>query len=131
MLTVSEAAEQLGVSTSRVRALIKSGTLPAFKHGRAWVLREEDVLQRLMDRPHSGRPKRREPTSAKEQARRESRQSKRAHKAYELCRELFLHCPSQELMDRAKSQEEASFYMAVSDFFLQQQQAELIAKGVF
>lgn len=131
MLTVTEAAEQLGVSASRVRALIKAGTLPATKHGRSWMLCEEDVLQRLMDRPRSGRPKRKNPESPKEQARRESRQSKRAHKAYELCRELFLHCPSQEMMDGAKTKEEASFYMAVSAFFLQRQQAELIIKGVY
>lgn len=131
MLTVTEAAGQLGVSASRVRALIKAGMLPATKHGRAWMLREEDVLQRLMDRPRSGRPKRQEQAGPKEQARCQSKQSKRAHEAYELCRELFLHCPSQEMMDQAASQEEVAFYMAASTFFLQQQQAELIAAGVY
>jgi len=44
MLSVVESAERLGVSPARVRALIKAGQLPACKSGRAWVLREEDVL---------------------------------------------------------------------------------------
>lgn len=131
MLTVTEAAGQLGVSASRVRALIKAGMLPATKHGRAWMLREEDVLQRLMDHPRSGRPKREKPTNPKEQTQRQSRQTKRAHEAYELCRELFTRCPSQEMMDQATSQEEAAFYMAAATFFLQQQQADLIAAGVY
>lgn len=131
MLTVTEAAVQLGVSASRIRALIKAGTLPATKHGHAWMLREEDVLQRLMNRPHSGRPKHEEPAAGKEQMRRQNKQSKRAHEAYKLCRELFLHCPSQEMMDQAISQEEATFYMAASTFFLQQQQADLIATGIY
>ena len=74
MLSVGESARQLGVSPSRVRALIKEGRLPAAKNGREWMIREEDVLQ---------------------------------------------------------SQEEASFYMAVFDFFLQQRQRELVKEGVF
>ena len=47
MLSVVESAERLGVSPARVRALIKAGQLPACKSGRAWVLREEDVLERV------------------------------------------------------------------------------------
>ena len=131
MLTVSETAEQLEVSASRVRALINAGALPAKKHGRVWMIREEDVLQRLIDRPHAGRPKRKMQASVKEQMRNESAQARRAHEAYVLCRKLFLHCPSQEMMEQAKSQEEAAFYIATSTFFLQQQQAELIAAGVY
>ena len=57
MLSVAESAEQLGVSPARVRALIKDGRLPAVKNGREWVLREEDVLQRLMEHPRAGRPR--------------------------------------------------------------------------
>ena len=56
MLSVGESARQLGVSPSRVRALIKEGRLPAAKNGREWMLREEDVLQRLMASPRAGRP---------------------------------------------------------------------------
>ena len=56
MLSVGESARQLGVSPSRVRALIKEGRLPAAKNGREWMIREEDVLQRLMASPRAGRP---------------------------------------------------------------------------
>lgn len=54
MLSVGESARQLGVSPSRVRALIKEGRLPAAKNGREWMIREEDVLQRLMASPSRG-----------------------------------------------------------------------------
>ena len=54
MLSVGESAQRLGVSPSRVRALIKEGRLPAAKNGREWVLREEDVLQRIMASPRGG-----------------------------------------------------------------------------
>ena len=57
MLSVGESARQLGVSPSRVRALIKEGRLPAAKNGREWMIREEDVLQRLMASPRAGRPR--------------------------------------------------------------------------
>ena len=57
MLSVRESAQQLGVSPSRVRALIKEGRLPAAKNGREWMIREEDVLQRLMASPRAGRPR--------------------------------------------------------------------------
>ena len=56
MLSVVESAERLGVSPARVRALIKAGQLPACKSGRAWVLREEDVLERVAVHPRAGRP---------------------------------------------------------------------------
>lgn len=128
MLSVSESAELLGVSTARVRALIKSGQLAATKSGRAWILREEDVLQRLAQRPRSGRPKTHAPevTSRQPGANAES-----FHELYEECRELFTHLPTSETMAQAKSKEEASFYMAVADFFLQQRQAELVKSGVY
>ena len=58
MLSVGESARQLGVSPSRVRALIKEGRLPAAKNGREWMIREEDVLQRLMASPRAGRQQR-------------------------------------------------------------------------
>lgn len=45
MLSATQSAEQLEASSSRVRTLIKNGTLAVSKNGREWVLREEDVLQ--------------------------------------------------------------------------------------
>ena len=109
MLSVGESARQLGVSPSRVRALIKEGRLPAAKNGREWMIREEDVLQRLMASPRAGRP----------------------HDLYDACRHAFGHLPPTEMMKAARCQEEASFYMAVFDFFLQQRQRELVKEGVF
>lgn len=57
MLSVAQAAEMLQVSATRVRTLIKKGTLPATKVGNSWCLEEKDVLQRTMDRPKAGRPR--------------------------------------------------------------------------
>ena len=56
MLSVAQSAELLNVSPTRVRALIASGLLPAEKAGRAWVLREEDVMQRASLHARPGRP---------------------------------------------------------------------------
>ena len=137
MLSVRESAQQLGVSQARVRALIKSGRLPAVKNGREWVLREEDVLQRIADSPRAGRPKADTTVSARKGAADTSHSavsgemSARAHELYSECRRIFGCLPATELLEAAQSREEASFYMAVFDFFLQQRQRELIRKGVF
>ncbi|MCI9495897.1 MAG: helix-turn-helix domain-containing protein [Adlercreutzia mucosicola] len=126
MLSVSQASEQLGVSPARVRALIKAQSLPARKCGRNWVLREEDVLARLTQRPRAGRP----PIQPAEKHV-DQEAPEKARELYRQCRDHFQHCPSSALIAAAESQEEASFYMAVADFFLQQRQADLIARGVF
>lgn len=132
MLSVSQSAQQLGVSPARVRALIKAGLLPAHKNGREWVLREEDVLQRLAERPRSGRPRCDEPRSATSNAEyAPSAINEEARMLFDTCKRLFDHLPSEAMMSQARTREEASFYMAVADFFLQQRQAELIAQGVY
>lgn len=162
MLSVAESAEQLGVSPARVRALIKDGRLPAVKNGREWVLREEDVLQRLMEHPQAGRPRgcaagRGQWAAGESEKGLGSRSAHatgtvpsmaapglsgsalevgqeapcRARELYDECRRQFEHLPSAEVMAAARSREEASFYMAVFDFFLQQRQRELIREGVF
>ncbi len=128
MLSVSESAELLGVSTARVRALIKSGQLAAVKSGRAWILREEDVIQRLSQRPRSGRPK---ASSSEDKSPQQNVDVGSLHELYEESRKLLRHLPTSEMMAQAKSKEEASFYMAVADFFLQQRQAELVKSGVY
>lgn len=51
MLSVTESAAILDISPSRVRALIAQGQLPAQKVGNAWILKEEDVMQRITERP--------------------------------------------------------------------------------
>lgn len=148
MLSVGESARQLGVSPSRVRALIKEGRLPAAKNGREWVLREEDVLQRLMTSPRAGRPRggvigistEYPGASVGEASADRLRKSADAtcaeavacaHGLYDECRRAFGHLPATEVMEAARSREEASFYMAVFDFFLQQRQRELVKEGVF
>ncbi len=45
MLSVSQSADILKITPSRVRALIKNGSLHASKAGRIWLLEEKDVLQ--------------------------------------------------------------------------------------
>jgi excisionase family DNA binding protein len=42
--TLQEAAQHLKVSTKTLVRLIKRGELPAFKVGRAWRLREEELI---------------------------------------------------------------------------------------
>lgn len=63
LLSVTEAATRLGVSSRRVRALIDAGRLPAQKIGRTWVIREAD-LAKVTERPQGwpkGRPRRQKP----------------------------------------------------------------------
>ena len=133
MLSVSQSARELGISPARVRALIKSGKLPAVKNGREWVLQEEDILQRLAERPRAGRPSSDRNSMEEEVATRAARSSinSEARAAYDTCRKLFAHMPTAEMMAQARTREEASFYMAATDFFMQQKQMQLVAQGVF
>lgn len=55
MLTTQEAAERLGITDARIRAMILSGRLPAEKFGRAHVIREEDL--KLVEDRKPGRPR--------------------------------------------------------------------------
>lgn len=134
MISVSEAARELGISPARVRKMISDGVLPAKKVGRAWLLEEKDVARRLLDRPKAGRP-----TSARTQERDAQDGFPESDAAYEDdMRELYLSCkeafrfrPSPHLVAHASSAEEAAFYMTVADFFLQQKQRELVKAGVF
>ncbi|RPI70326.1 MAG: DNA-binding protein [Desulfobacteraceae bacterium] len=56
MLTTPQAASALGVTRGRVLQMITRGQLPAVKVGRDWLIEEND-LQRVVDRPGPGRPK--------------------------------------------------------------------------
>jgi excisionase family DNA binding protein len=56
MIGVPEAAHEMGVVPSRVRALIAQGTLPAQKLSGRWLISREDVLARRRDPVPSGRP---------------------------------------------------------------------------
>src|SRR5215468_4243564 len=54
-LTTEEAAERLGVTATRIRAMILAGRLPAERFGRAHVIQESD-LKLVQDRA-PGRPR--------------------------------------------------------------------------
>lgn len=149
MLSAVQAAEMLQVSPARVRALIKAGNLPATKVGRAWCVREEDVYRRVASHPGPGRPRLRNEMKPADDAKTNGAglgsravelagttsaaspdEFLEAHELYLACKKLFQALPGAEMMQQARSQEEASFYMAVADFFLQQKQAQLVAEGV-
>ena len=55
MLTVKEAADQLGVDPSSVRHAILAGRLAAAKAGRDWLLRPADVAAYQARRRNAGR----------------------------------------------------------------------------
>lgn len=52
------------------------------------------------------------------------------HNLYETCKNMTDDDLS-ELLKKAKSDEEQSFYFTISNFFLQQRQKEVIEKGLF
>jgi len=54
LLSTNEAAQKLGVTSIRVRAMIRDGNLPAKKIGRDYVINESD-LELVKDRK-PGRP---------------------------------------------------------------------------
>jgi excisionase family DNA binding protein len=55
MLTTADAAQKLGISVRRVQVLIQVGLLPATKHGRDWLITEQDLAQ--MPRRAAGWPR--------------------------------------------------------------------------
>lgn len=55
-LTTKEVAEKLNIGIRQVQTLIAQERLPAFKRGRDWFVKEED-LELIKERPITGRPK--------------------------------------------------------------------------
>ena len=55
ILTTTQAAERLGISSRRVAALITAGKLPANQFGGSWMIREADLALVADRKP--GRPK--------------------------------------------------------------------------
>lgn len=56
LLSIPEAAEELGLHPSRVRALAAAGTLPAVKIGKQWAVDRVAVARRLRGEHGAGRP---------------------------------------------------------------------------
>jgi excisionase family DNA binding protein len=58
IITTTEAARRLGVTPTRVRALIEAKRLKAFKYGREWLIDPKDleaVKVRKVGRPRKSR----------------------------------------------------------------------------
>ena len=56
LLSVQEAAKQLGLDPSRVRALISAGDLPAVRVGARWAIETAEIARRQQDSGSPGRP---------------------------------------------------------------------------
>ena len=56
LLSIPEAAEELSLHPSRVRALAAAGALPAFKIGKQWAVDRAAVARRLRGEHEPGRP---------------------------------------------------------------------------
>ncbi len=69
LLTTAEVARALGLSLTRVRAMIEKGQLPARKFGRDWAVTPQDV-RRARNRPGPGRPRSRKPARPRQMVRR-------------------------------------------------------------
>ena len=123
MLSVAESAEILGVSAARVRQLIADGSLEAEKAGRAWVIPEAAVYGRLARAPQPGRPHSGGNRADDSFAVADNAESLRS--LYRQCKESFSSRPSLDVISSAETQEEANFYMAISDFFLREKQGGL------
>jgi excisionase family DNA binding protein len=56
LLTITEAAERLGLSPAMLRRYCADGKIPAQKIGRDWAIRRHDVEHFAATPRHSGRP---------------------------------------------------------------------------
>lgn len=56
MLTITQAAERLGVRRERVWQLVKRGQLKAERFGSVWAVDEKSVQERLDNPPNPWRP---------------------------------------------------------------------------
>ena len=128
MITVAQASRLLGVTPSRVRALISSGLISAHKVGKVWMVDEESALQRVQEKPKGGRPAN---GKARLNPPAEQFPFEDFHAFYQQAQECFSHYPSAGQMDFFASKEECDFAFAVADFFLQRKQRQLVAEGAF
>jgi len=126
MISVSEAAQRLGVSGARVRALIDTGKIEATKIGRTWAVSEASVQQRLRDGSRGGRP------SAKPKPFvRQLPDTEAAHVIYDEAKRVLAGCYDADFLKQARTAEERAFWIRTADFFLQERQRELVKAGVF
>ena len=127
MLSVAQSADILGISPARVRKLASEGTLDGAKVGHTWILSEESVYDRLSKKPRAGRPVH----MTSDAAANGEPTASNLHDLYLECKQAFRFEPPLQAIENASSQEEAGFYIAVADYFLQCKQRELIAQGAY
>ena len=131
MLSTKQAAEELGITQTRVRELLNSGALRGEKLGRSWMVYESSVRERKRKAPTAGRPKASHAQNM--QAARSNMNTEIAitRALYEQCKEHLTGCFDIDFLELAQSEEERSFYTSVASFFLQQKQREMIEQGVY
>jgi excisionase family DNA binding protein len=59
LLTTAQAAERVGIDSSRIRRYIKAGRLPATLYGKTWLIRASDlplIAERKPGRPRKAAP---------------------------------------------------------------------------
>lgn len=57
-LTLSDASKLVGITTGRLRQMLRAGTLKGMKAGpRAWLVAEKEVLKLRSKQPTTGRPR--------------------------------------------------------------------------
>lgn len=127
MLSVRQAASELGVSQARVRALLAKGQIKGEKLGRVWAVDGESLASWKAQRHRAGRP----PVARSDTYVQTLPSVEEAHRLYQACRSLLAGCYSSDFLDGAQSQEEELFWVSVSDFFLARRQEELVKEGAY
>ena len=126
MLTVKEAAEQLGVTQARVRKMIYDGVMPAEGFGNRWSIPEAAVVRRSAEKPKSGRPKKNAPEKDLYKG-----TVTVAQHLYQECKDNLSHIYDIDMLLQLATPEEREFCIVIADFFLRQKQRQLIDDGVF
>ncbi|MCL2826596.1 MAG: helix-turn-helix domain-containing protein [Eggerthellaceae bacterium] len=126
MLTVKEAAALLNVTEARVRNMIYDGVLPAEKFGNNWSIPDAAVAWRCASRPRRGRPKKDAETKKFS-----LENAEHLHSLYQECRRSLSNGYSIDMLLQLAEPEERDFCLAVTDFFLQKKQRQLVEEGVF
>lgn len=131
MLSTKQAAEELGITQTRVRELLNSGALQGEKLGRSWAVFESSVRERRAQAPTAGRPKAGQAKNMQATPSKMKKEIAITRALYEQCKEHLTGCFDIDFLDLAQSEEERSFYTSVASFFLQQKQREMIERGVY
>ena len=127
MLNVQGAADMLGISGARVRALLKSGALEGWKVGNTWAVSERSVAERMRAGSRPGRPS----AKSRQVVKRSVPDVEAAHRIYDEAARVLTGCYDAAFLDCARTPEEQAFWIRVADFFLQEKQRDLVREGVF